>query len=350
MCRTAFAVKNTFICEAPSPAPRRRFCSEGGALADPAPPTFEPAPLEAPCAPCAAAPGCGAAAAPAGVDAVEVLRALEAGGARAAGTLAVVCGAVRPLSSDAVGCHAVQLALERGSPAQVEAMLAGLRGTVAAAACDPHASQVLETAIRVSGRDAAACVAEELLASNDAALNACSSSVVCRLLEHAAGEPRVVELTDRLLEGGAAALCCHKSGHEVAMAIVSNGIARQRAVVFAALRGSLLRFAKHRFAALVLAHALLQSAPAECAALAHELMGHAGAATTLGCHAFGVGVVRALLQVPEASEQVLHYLRKGQHKLRKDMFGAPLLVELGLDKPSGDRGLEVIRMGVVGGA
>jgi len=225
-----------------------------------------------------------------------------------------------------------------------------MRGAIAAAACAPHASHVLETAIRVSGQGAAACIAEELLDCGSMALNSCSGPVVCRLLEHAAGERRIVELTDRLLEGGAAALCCHKSGHEVAMSIVSNGLAGQRAAVVAALRGNLQRFSKHRFAAVVLAHALLQCAPAECNVLAHELMGQAGAVTKLACHACGVEVVRALLQVPEASQQALFYICKSQHKLRKDMFGVQVLSELGLGKPSCAQGLEALPTGAMGGA
>jgi len=272
------------------------------------------------------------------VLAFEAVEDLAAGGARADAAAAVVCEAAARLSCDAVGCHAVQLALERASPAQAEAALTGLRGTIVAAARSRYASVVLEKAIHVSGRAAAECVATELLGhGRDTAFNSGGSCVLRALLEHAAGEPWVVELTDELLAEDLAALCCHKYGHAVAQAVLSNGVARQRAMVVAALRGDPVRFAKHRFASAVMRQALLQGVPPECQALAQDLMAKAGAVAALACHFFGVEVVRALLQVPGASERAFEYVCRSQHKLRKDLYGAELLRELGLPGPPGSK-------------
>merc|ERR1719229_180716 len=97
------------------------------------------------------------------------------------------------------------------------------------------------------------------------------------------------------------------------------------------------RFTRHRFAAAVVEHALLHTAPDQRMALANELMELGGAVTSLACHSFGVHVVRALLQVPEAKERALHYICKNPRRLQKDKFGAQLLHDLGLEEQAGPR-------------
>jgi len=151
------------------------------------------------------------------------------------------------------------------------------------------------------------------------------------LLEYAGSEPRVVGLTDGILAQDVAGLCCHKHGHQVAMSILSNGLTRQRAVVADALFLELKRFSKHRFAAFVLQHALIQLPPPDCCRMAHALMEQSGAVVSLACHSAGVHVVRALLSVPEASKRAQYYITKGQRRLMRDKFGTELLAEVGLD-------------------
>jgi len=264
----------------------------------------------------------------------------------------MVCSDVLALSFDGQGCQVVLFALTLAGPQQVASIVAGLSGCIAAAARSPHASCVLEAAIHVSGAASSAAIAQELLQQGrSVATNQCGNRVVCRLLEHAACEPRIVELTDAVLSSDVVGLCCHKFGHAAAMAILSNGLSRQRSVVVAALLGDLRRFAKHRFAALVMQHALLQCAPAECGALAHGLMAQAGTVVALACHACGVHVVRALLQVPGAAERALQYLGQREQRLRKDVFGSKLLRELGLLEDKVDDEARATRpMANVGGA
>jgi len=311
--------------------------------------------------PCAAVGATGSDVIPAGPGAVScptaglfasLTAALGAGGAQAQMAVDKVCSDALALSFDASGCYVVLLALTLAGPRQVASILAGLRGSIAAAARSPHASCVLEAAIHASGAESSAAIAQELLhQGRGVATNQCGSQVVCRLLEHAAGEPRIVELTDKALASDVTGLCCHKFGHAAVIAILSNGLSRQRAVVVAALLGDLRRFAKHRYAALVLQHALLQCAPAECGALAHGLMAQAGAVVSVACHACGVHVIRALLQVPGATPVALQHISKGEHRLRKDLFGSQLLRELGLleDKASDEAGATRVKA-VVGGA
>merc|ERR1719450_1635910 len=146
----------------------------------------------------------------------------------------------------------------------------------------------------------AAFIAEELLAESPwtLVLNANGSSIVCRLLEYSAGDARTLALVDAVLSADVAMLCCHKFGHEVAMSILSNGSSSQRAPILAALRGDVQRFARHRFASLVLEHALALCSDEERVILASELLARPGTVPALACHSFGVNVVRALLEVP----------------------------------------------------
>merc|ERR1712113_613747 len=83
----------------------------------------------------------------------------------------------------------------------------------------------------------------------------CGSSVVCRLLEHAAVEGSMEALVDAALVGNANQLCCHKYGHGVAMSILSNGIARHRRMIMAVLVGDVQRFARHRYTSSVMVEA-----------------------------------------------------------------------------------------------
>lgn len=136
-------------------------------------------------------------------------------------------------------------------------------------------------------------------------------------------------LADELLADDLAGLCCHKFGYQVALAIISFGLARQRAAVVAVLRGNMRRLTRHRYASVVTEHALLRCSPEERLALAEALMEVGGAVTALACHTFGVNVVRALLQAPEASQRALAYIQKSPGRLQKDKFGAQLLRELG---------------------
>merc|ERR1712061_130418 len=112
---------------------------------------------------------------------------------------------------------------------------------------------------------------------------------------------------------------------------MSNGMGQQRSAVLRALRGDLQRFARHRYAALVVEQSLALCPPEESEPLAQELMRAAGAVTKLACHGFESRVVRALLDLPTASAQALHYVTKSQKTLRKDRFGAELLQELGME-------------------
>mmetsp|Transcript_11611 Transcript_11611/g.41442 ORF Transcript_11611/g.41442 Transcript_11611/m.41442 type:complete len:125 (-) Transcript_11611:473-847(-) len=79
---------------------------------------------------------------------------------------------------------------------------------------------------------------------------------------------------DQVLADDDLALCRHKFGHQVAIAIVSSGTCDQQLCIVRALRAELQRFTRHRFVSQVLEHALLQVDPAHARALAKALVGH----------------------------------------------------------------------------
>merc|ERR1711972_1198440 len=160
------------------------------------------------------------------------------------------------------------------------------------------------------------------------AMHASGSSLVGTLLEHLPGAAATVALVDGVLSGDVAQLVCHKFGHGVTLSVLSMGLPHQRSKIAEVLGSDVQRFARHRFASLVLSSALATCSAAESHSLAVAVMKQAGAVTSLACHSFGLRVVRALLVLPWDSEQVRFYLLKSSRRLQKDKFGSQLLDEL----------------------
>lgn len=230
-------------------------------------------------------------------------------------------------------CQRAQHVIQEGDPCERIALVETLHGQVRECARSPYAHKVLEAIVHCMGTEEAAFIAEELSGhGREALLDVFTCSVMCRLLEYSPSDYRTVALVDELLFGDTAALCCHKSGHEVAMAIASNGIPRQVAHVVAALHCNPQRFARHRFASKVVEVALRAGSAMGCESLAGELIAQPGTVVSLACHNFGVHVVRALLESPRHSKQVLHFLLKTGRRLSKDKYGRELMQELGLSQ------------------
>lgn len=329
MCPPGLVIKNTFICvlgaEALSPnMPRRRAKTADEAYLDS--PVSSSLEEDIPSADELTVPA---------ERCSELAIALEAGGAAASAAIAEVLGALRALAFDPIGCHIVERAIEVARSHETQALAAGLRGMSCEAALSPHAHRVLIKAVCCLHAEDTRFIAEELLGQGRrAALNANASEVLCQLLRFHPADRRTHMLVDDVLSGDIAALCLQKFGHRVAMSIVSTGTSQQRNEVVAALRGDLQRFARHRFAGQVLAHVLTSCPANECDTLAVGLMSRPGAVTSLACHSFGVQVVRALLQLPKHSGQVLQYLNKSSRRLLKDRYGRELMLDLSLSTPT----------------
>lgn len=236
-----------------------------------------------------------------------------------------------------LGSAAVLEALSVANRADVLSAAAAFRGHVRRAARCPYAHVVLEQFLYRLGTEDSAFLVDELRGDDGAllALEGPGSSVLCQLLRFAAGSPVTEELVTCALAADATTLCHHKFGHKVALAVLEHGRGRHRGAVAAALCGGASRSARHRFAAQVVAEALLQCDVASSLALANAVVGRGSTIVGLACHCFGVQVVRALLQNSMTSPAVLQELHRSQKKLAKDKFGADLLAELGIVSPSG---------------
>lgn len=231
---------------------------------------------------------------------------------------------------DEGSCLAAQEAIEGGASAERQPLLQDLRGRVREAARSACAHKVLQSVILFTSVEDSAFIAEELQGLGcEGLLDAHTCSVVCCLLARAPSDVQTVALVDELLAGNLGTMCCHKSGHELAAAILANCIPRQVARVMGALHCNPQRYARHRFASKVVVAALRTWCSEGSDSLARELLAQPGTVVSLACHNFGVHVVRALLASPRHSRQVMHFLLKTLRRLSKDKYGRELMCELG---------------------
>lgn len=237
---------------------------------------------------------------------------------------------VKDMAFDEVQVPRLLLRIEQACAKDVLAIAQHFRGHVMDASESPTAHEVLLALVRCLGSKDVAFMAAELRGhAFRLALSPEGSEVICALVGYAAQEESTQNLIhELLLEEHLKELVCHKSGCTVVNAVLSSGTLEQQAVVIRFLGASLQRFARHRFGHSVVAQALLQSCFDNAKALAEELMSTPGTVVNLACHNYGVEVVRALLQVPLASDQVLFYVLKGARRVMKDKFGSHLLHEL----------------------
>jgi len=196
------------------------------------------------------------------------------------------------------------------------------------------ACRMLEHIVRSLGTEDAAFIAEELMAQEPAkvTLNANGSSILCRLIEYSSTDVRTQALVDAVLSADVAVFCGHKFGHEVAMSILSSGTSSQRGQILSALRSDVQRFARQRFSSKVFEHALAICSDAERDGLAMEVLARPSTVVALACHNFGVNIVRALLELPQASQHVRVLLGRSSGRVSRDKFGSELMLELGLSK------------------
>eukprot|EP00444_Apocalathium_aciculiferum_P006671 CAMPEP_0183393698 /NCGR_PEP_ID=MMETSP0370-20130417/8091_1 /TAXON_ID=268820 /ORGANISM="Peridinium aciculiferum, Strain PAER-2" /LENGTH=303 /DNA_ID=CAMNT_0025573951 /DNA_START=111 /DNA_END=1022 /DNA_ORIENTATION=- len=261
----------------------------------------------------------------------QLRAALEQGGADAKVAIAELQHAMPALAFDAEGCDLVLEALDRANAQEMLAMAATFRGSVPAAACSQHAHQVLERLLHdLSGADAG-FVAEELLGrGRELAFDQYGSSVICQLLLFAQQNHGTHALVDEVLSADVTAVCHHKQGHQVALATLEHGLPQHRHRIFVSLLPVLDRATKHRFAAELIATALLQCRQEEANALAIAVLGTPGVVATLACHCFGAQIVRSLLQIRGIGSFVMQQIARSEKKMRKDKYASELLQELGV--------------------
>lgn len=231
------------------------------------------------------------------------------------------------LAFDRDGYQVLVQALDQASPEATGRIARLLHGSVQKAVRSRCAHLVLKKLVEQAPSAETAFIAHELLGSGRlVAQHIYGSAVFVTLIEYFAADNPVVQcLASEAVAEDPAALCCHKIGHQVAMAVLSNGTHEQRTHILRSLYAGTQLMARHRFGSQVMEHALILGS----SALATELISPGGAVVSLACHSFGVNVVRVLLESPEHHDEVLNYLLKRSRRLSKDKYGAALLAELG---------------------
>eukprot|EP00929_Paragymnodinium_shiwhaense_P115253 TRINITY_DN83_c0_g3_i1.p1 TRINITY_DN83_c0_g3~~TRINITY_DN83_c0_g3_i1.p1 ORF type:complete len:482 (+),score=100.41 TRINITY_DN83_c0_g3_i1:95-1540(+) len=196
---------------------------------------------------------------------------INAGGDSTRAALASLARSARRFCFDNQGCRVLQLAIERGSLADVAVLLKELHGCVLRAAASPHGNFVLQKVVEVMPAAASRFIAEELC--GQAAETACGKfgcRILCRLLEHSAGEERTVQLIEEvLLKAGE--LVRHEFGHHVIESILEHGMDRHKQLLMAALEREMPLNVLNRNALFVLDRAMNQSTPRERSCLSAAL-------------------------------------------------------------------------------
>lgn len=238
------------------------------------------------------------------------------------------------LALEEQGAAAAQSAIKAGHHS-VPDMLAAFRGHVLELSRSSYGHEVLLTAIHYLRTGDVAFIAEEFLGTSRAvALNSGGSLVLCQLLTFSADDARTAAVVDEILALDIEELVCHKFGYRVARAVLECGLPHQQSRLVGSLLKNLQRFARHRFATLVVESAMVSSTQADRQAVCAALVRSQGAVVSLACNSFGIRLIRTLLQADGFAELVTEYLSRGQTRLAKDKYGLQLMKSLGLQSPA----------------
>uniref|UniRef100_A0A7S4Q2B9 PUM-HD domain-containing protein n=1 Tax=Alexandrium monilatum TaxID=311494 RepID=A0A7S4Q2B9_9DINO len=265
-------------------------------------------------------------------DYTALVDAINAGGEARAAAIASLHGRVAPLSFDAAGCRAVQLALQSADGPAVAEFASELQGHVREAIRSPHANYVIQKVIEVLPAAHFCFIAEELQGQAvEAACHRYGCRVFCRLLEHCPTAPAPAALVDEALME-ATALCRHAFGHFVAQSVLEHGLPMQRRRVAAVLLADPLGFARHRSARHVLEGALEHAGTEDRAALVAAFLGCGpGELAELAQDQHGAHLARALLELPGgATAELRTRFRVAVGQLRSSRHGRRLAEDLGL--------------------
>eukprot|EP00929_Paragymnodinium_shiwhaense_P024617 TRINITY_DN1508_c2_g1_i1.p1 TRINITY_DN1508_c2_g1~~TRINITY_DN1508_c2_g1_i1.p1 ORF type:complete len:454 (+),score=102.35 TRINITY_DN1508_c2_g1_i1:83-1444(+) len=188
---------------------------------------------------------------------------INAGGESTKAAIHSIRQSVRRLAFDSQGCRVMQVAIEKGSPADVAELLRELQGSVLRAASSPHGNYVLQKIVEVMPPAFSTFIVEELLGSAaETARHRFGCRIVCRLLEHSSTDSRTVKLMDELL-AEVGSLVRHEFGHHVMESILEHGIEMHKQVIMVALEQEMGENVFNRSALFALDRALKQSTPGE---------------------------------------------------------------------------------------
>eukprot|EP00929_Paragymnodinium_shiwhaense_P100513 TRINITY_DN6287_c0_g1_i2.p1 TRINITY_DN6287_c0_g1~~TRINITY_DN6287_c0_g1_i2.p1 ORF type:complete len:448 (+),score=91.10 TRINITY_DN6287_c0_g1_i2:103-1446(+) len=189
---------------------------------------------------------------------------INSGGESTAAALGSLLRSVRRFCFDSQGCRVLQLAIERGSQADVAKLLKELQGSVVRAATSPHGNFVLQKVIEVMPAACSRFIAEELRGhAVETACNKFGCRILCRLLEHSSSDECTMPLVEEVLSLRAGHLIRDDFGHHVTESILEHGIDAHKQLIFLALEQEMHYNVCNRSALFVLDRAMNQSTPRE---------------------------------------------------------------------------------------
>eukprot|EP00929_Paragymnodinium_shiwhaense_P018323 TRINITY_DN1286_c0_g1_i4.p1 TRINITY_DN1286_c0_g1~~TRINITY_DN1286_c0_g1_i4.p1 ORF type:complete len:359 (-),score=57.19 TRINITY_DN1286_c0_g1_i4:987-2063(-) len=116
-------------------------------------------------------------------------------------------GSVRRVCFDSQGCRVMQLAIERGSHADVAALLSELQGAVLRSSCSPHGNYVLQKIVEVMPSAFSTFIAQELLGfAAETACHRFGCRILCRLLEHSSKQAASIKRANGVVTMSASAV------------------------------------------------------------------------------------------------------------------------------------------------
>jgi len=217
--------------------------------------------------------------------------------------VASVQGSVLPLTFEAEGCRAVQLALEVAETTAGAELAAELHGNVLEAIQSPHGNYVIQKIIEVMPAAQAIFIVEELMGKAVVmARHRYGCRILCRLVEQFAHEPAVEALMEELL-AEASDLCRHSFAHHVLQCILEYSPSDQQQKIVDALSSELHRNVRSRNATFVIQKVLTYSSAPELDGLVAALLrGGTAGQTCLARNRAAPRVAKALSELPEAKD------------------------------------------------
>jgi hypothetical protein len=189
-------------------------------------------------------------------------------------TMAAIRDSAVQLALDAGGCRLLQHALENTDLHTAALLSSRLQGHVRELINSPHGNYVIQKVIEVLPIAQASFVGQELLgAGADFARHRFGCRVICRLLEHSAGDERKDDaVTDLVTEVVVAAtnLGRHNFGHHVIQSVLEHGRSAQRYEVIRQLCRDLPRNLMNRNSSFVIDKVLTDCAAEERQVLLDE--------------------------------------------------------------------------------
>jgi len=248
-----------------------------------------------------------------------------------------VAGQVWSLSRDAVGCRAVQRALDEPSSSscsgmdQRQTIAEELRGHVWEALQCPHANHVLQKCVVTLAPEDAQFIVDELM-QGSRVLQAAQHKYGCRIVQKAIEflPPARTEALVECLLGQVRSVSRHAYGNYVIQNLLEHGTAVQRDRIMKAIVADVRTFAADPYGCAVVASVFLHGASAERRQVAFALVEDENLLPAMACLRLGAGSISLVLEElpPQGRQEALRQLTSQADALRASRFGRQVLDHL----------------------